>query len=116
MVARDRDRRMTRLAPPWQTLTMSVVSSALAGAAVGAIVGTIGHKLAESTVAAAITVLGILLATAALTRRARIVQYDRETPQALLSAGPTLWSLANGALLGLGFVSRLGFWTWYLVP
>lgn len=26
------------------------------------------------------------------------------------------WAIRNGASLGLGFTSRLGFWIWYLIP
>lgn len=30
--------------------------------------------------------------------------------------GPVLWPLLNGAALGFGATTRLGFWLWYAIP
>lgn len=58
--------------------------------------------------------LGVLVE---LTVNVKILpQRDRETKQKLLSHGPHLWAVENGALLGIGFVSRLGTWLWLVLP
>jgi hypothetical protein len=44
------------------------------------------------------------------------LQLRGEKSQALLGLGPRRWAAANGALLALGLVSRIGFWVWYVVP
>lgn len=59
---------------------------------------------------------GLLLGLASVVRRIPLPQLNRETEQALLHRGPLQWAALNGALLGLGFTSRIGFWTWYLIP
>jgi hypothetical protein len=61
-------------------------------------------------------VLALTLVAAPLVLPRRVPQLDRETDQNLLSRGPYVWALANGALLGAGFTSRIGYWIWYLVP
>jgi hypothetical protein len=43
-------------------------------------------------------------------------QLDRETAVGWLELGPYRWAVRNGAALGLGATSRLGYWLWYLVP
>ncbi|HEU0127902.1 MAG TPA: hypothetical protein VFQ48_04765 [Pseudonocardiaceae bacterium] len=43
-------------------------------------------------------------------------QFDRETAQAWLQRGPYRWAVLNGAALGVGATTRLGYWLWYLVP
>lgn len=59
---------------------------------------------------------GLLLGLASVVRQIPMPQLNRETEQALLHRGPLQWAVLNGALLGLGFTSRIGFWTWYLIP
>jgi hypothetical protein len=44
------------------------------------------------------------------------LEHERETEQSLLHRGPVIWAVANGGQLGLGFTSRIGFWSWYLMP
>jgi len=48
--------------------------------------------------------------------RPRLIEINRETSQALLELGPIRWSVVNGAALGVGFVSRIGFAAWYAIP
>ena len=45
-----------------------------------------------------------------------MIEINRETSQALLELGPIRWSVVNGAALGVGFVSRIGFAAWYAIP
>ncbi len=66
--------------------------------------------------AAVAVVLYLALAGGAAIRRNPWPQLDRETEQSLLHRGPIIWALANGGQLGLGFTSRIGFWSWYLIP
>lgn len=45
-----------------------------------------------------------------------LLQYNRETPRRWLYGRPLRWAMFNGAMLGAGFTSRIGFWLWYVVP
>jgi hypothetical protein len=68
--------------------------------------------------------LGTLLAFAAVAcglvevagRRIRPPQWNRETPQRWMYAGPLRAALRNGLTLGLGLTTRIGFVLWYAVP
>lgn len=88
----------------------------VAGGASGAAIASLG-LIAPLNVR---LVVGIILAwtvaCAALLLPRRLPQIDRETEQSLLGHGPLEWATLNGALLGLGFTSRVGYWIWYLVP
>lgn len=53
---------------------------------------------------------------AGLVSGSRPLQCDRETPVAWVKKGPIAWPLLNGAALGFGATSRLGFWLWYFIP
>lgn len=43
-------------------------------------------------------------------------QFDRETPIAWLHHEDSRTALYNGAALGSGFSTRIGFWLWYILP
>ena len=96
------------------------LAGALAGAGTGALLALIGATL-PSTVFA---VGGILLAMAgvglglaeAVGGHLRPWQCDRETPQRWAREGALRWAVRNGATLGVGMSSRIGFWLWYAVP
>jgi hypothetical protein len=97
-----------------------LAASTMAGGALGALLGSIGHLLsAELRIS-----LGVFLGAVAFIvgvldlamRRIGLLQRDRETPQRWLDEGPTKWALRNGAMLGTGFGTRIGFWLWYAVP
>jgi hypothetical protein len=65
------------------------------------------------------TLLGGLAVIAGVTDllgESRPVQCDRETPLDWISRRRAIWPLANGAALGFGATSRVGFWLWYSVP
>lgn len=66
------------------------------------------------TVLGAVAIGVGLLALAS--RNFRPLQCDRETPKEWLLRGQTVWPLLNGAALGFGATSRLGFWLWYAIP
>jgi len=49
-------------------------------------------------------------------RRVPLVQWNRETPRSWVSGSLTTWTVKNGAILGSGVFTRLGFAGWYLMP
>lgn len=51
-----------------------------------------------------------------LDRSIPLLQCNRETPRTWLGSRPGVWAVQNGVALGSGVVSRVGFWSWYVVP
>jgi hypothetical protein len=102
-------------------MALYTMTSGLAGTAAGAAAGWLGaHVPGESRVAAA-TVAGAVLAGLAAANLAGWLekpplQCDRETPQRWVRQGALPWALKNGAALGFGAFTRLGFALWYVVP
>jgi hypothetical protein len=45
-----------------------------------------------------------------------MLQCDHETPKSWIHTGPLSWAVLNGATLGSGAGSRIGFAVWYAVP
>ena len=96
------------------------LSSALAGAATGAVLGAVGSLLPLDFRLAA----GSLLAVVAIAlggleffgRRVQLPQFDCETPQRWVHRGAITWAIQNGLALGFGATSRIGFWLWYAIP
>lgn len=97
------------------TGTVAVLSATTSGSIAGASLGAVGALISPSARAAVGVACCLMLLTATVARR-EVVQINRETDQALLELGPTGWAVANGALLGLGFTSRIGFWLWWVLP
>jgi hypothetical protein len=94
-----------------------MLSATAAGAAFGALLGFATSHVPLAVRALAATVLYAAVAALALAnRRNTMPQRNRETEQSLLSRGPLAWAVINSAQLGLGFTSRIGFWSWYLMP
>lgn len=88
--------------------------------ALGGLLGLAGSILSRdvriglaSLLAVAAIVIGVLDMS---TSNLKLMQCDRETPHRWLYVGPLRWATWNGAALGLGFTSRIGFWLWYVVP
>lgn len=100
--------------------TVYSLSSGVAGAATGALLGTLGSWLPESGRIAVASLLGIAAAILGggelYYGRLRPMQCDRETPQRWLGAGALRWAARNGAALGIGATTRIGFWLWYAIP
>jgi hypothetical protein len=101
----------------WAVLaSTTVLAAGVAGALAGAIVGGFG-AFVPLDVRVVLGMTGaLLLIVAACLPRLGVLQWDRETKQELLVRGPLVWAMLNGALLGVGVTSRLGFWIWYTVP
>lgn len=97
-----------------------VASAALAGASFGAVLGWLGGRLTDDgrlVLATVVLLAGALPAALELAgRKLRPPQLDVETPQTWVGHGPLLWAARNGAALGTGALSRIGFWLWYAVP
>jgi hypothetical protein len=87
-----------------------------AGAVAGALLGIAGAGIGQSVRVSVGLVGALVLCVAPLVPQLRPLQLNRETKQRLLERGPLQWGVLNGSLLGLGFTSRIGFWTWYLIP
>lgn len=101
-------------------LATYVLAGTMAGAIAGTATGLLGAVTPESTRIVLGTLLGLAAATLGtreLTSSGkRPLQCDRETPREWVQRGPVLWPLLNGAALGFGATSRLGFWLWYAIP
>lgn len=95
-------------------------AATIAAGGLGALLGVLGGYLSLEFRIAAATIAGltaILIGGLELSGRSvSVLQLNRETPQQWVHSGPVKWAIRNGASLGLGFTSRLGFWFWYVVP
>lgn len=105
----------------WQIKATTYLIASMAGAALsGAGVGWLGQAVAyDARVVAALllAVVATVIATLELAgRRLAVLQCDRETPQSWIHQGAIGWALRNGLALGCGALSRVGFWSWYVVP
>lgn len=94
--------------------------SLFAGLLVGAGLGYSG-SLVPSDVRLGLGTLAAFVAVACGSvevagRRIQPPQWNRETPQRWMYAGPLRAALRNGFTLGLGFTTRIGFLIWYAVP
>jgi hypothetical protein len=102
------------------TLLLYIVAASLSGAAAGAVLGGAGSLLpldVRVVVATLLAPVAVCLGGIELAgRRVRPLQCNRETPQRWVRLGPGRWALLNGAALGFGAISRLGFWLWYSLP
>lgn len=112
--------RTTKQAPWWQKAIAAVVASTTAGALAGAGLGAFGAAASDTVrggLVGALAPFGVALVIGGWTAGVKLLpQLDRETEQRLVHHGPLRWAAENGALLGLGFTSRLGTWLWYTVP
>lgn len=94
----------------------ATAAGALAGLALGALGTTIpppGRAAAGLTLAA----LGFAIGGAqCLGIRVRVLQRNCETGQLWMHTGALTGAVLNGSALGLGFVTRVGYWAWYVVP
>lgn len=91
-------------------------SAALAGAVLG-ICGGLVSPTARAAVATVLALAAVCLGAVELSgRRVPVLQLDRETPYGWLERDPLHWAVRNGAALGFGARTRLGFWLWYVIP
>ncbi|MDX2343260.1 MAG: hypothetical protein QNL12_05775 [Acidimicrobiia bacterium] len=94
---------------------LSILGGVAAGSSLGALLGGVASLMTVSQRAAVASAAAFGLVIAAILDN-KPIQVRTETPRSLLDRGPVAWSLLNGALLGVGVASRLGFWLWYAIP
>lgn len=97
------------------------LSALTAGVACGATLGGLGGLLSEQIritlgSVAALVLAGVGLAQLRPASSFRLLERNCETAQGWLQLGPVWWAIVNGAALGSGFLSRIGFVSWYAVP
>lgn len=96
------------------------LSATLSGALAGTILGGLGQELpvsirvslSSSLALVAVGIGGVTL----LGLRLKPIQRQCETPKSWVFAGPLRWAAWNGAALGVGATTRIGFWLWYVTP
>lgn len=97
-----------------------LVSSTLAAALLGGILGWVGAQASLEVRLAVATLLGLagalVGAVEVLGRRIKVPQCDVETPQAWVKESSWKWATKNGIALGMGAFSRIGFPLWYVIP
>lgn len=107
-------------APLGAKASVFVLAGTVAGAAAGAVLGAVGSQVpppARVALATLSAVAAIVIAALALRGGApRLPEVDHETPYRWLHSTPLRWAAMNGATLGLGMRSRLGFALWYAIP
>ena len=104
----------------WAKAIVYTAAATAAAAAAGWGLGLVGSQVPFRARLAAAALLALTAVVVGVLDLARIgvsvVQCDRETAQAWLTAGPLRWAARNGAALGVGVTSRIGFWLWYAIP
>lgn len=115
-VHRDQEFRSWRL-----KLTVFVAAGVSAGAACGGALGWLGGMLLPASSRIGLAVIGGLGAATVSVAviaggRVRLPQWERETPQRWTRGGALRSAALNGAAMGSGFTTRIGFWLWYVVP
>jgi len=95
-------------------------ASALSGLAVGLTLGLIGMVVPHGLKVPAL--VGLASTGAALglwellAKKVNVPQRNCETVQLWMNTGALTGAALNGAALGAGFVTRIGYWVWYAVP
>jgi hypothetical protein len=95
---------------------LTLLGAAVAtGAGVGAVLGLTGGAVGSSLRGTyGLAAVGLVAAGALAWRRPW--QLDRETAASWLYHRDLRVAAYNGALLGAGFTTRLGYWLWYALP
>ena len=105
----------------WTTkAVVFAVSATTAGIVSGAVLGAVGLLL-ETDVRRAIGLAAGAVAAAVASiqlvgLRLPVPQRNCETGQLWMNTGALTSAALNGASMGTGFVTRIGYWLWYVVP
>ena len=112
MATRARGSGRSSLGIPMIVLT---ATAAAAGAAVFAVIAAAGAAFPSASrgLLAAAASLALVVAAA---RASRPWQRDAETPMDWLEREGLTVAVRNGLALGAGFLTRLGFWLWWMLP
>jgi hypothetical protein len=92
-----------------------VLASTVSGATAGLALGAVADLLEEPTRLAISLAITVGLLAGSLTAD-RPWQLDRETDRNWLRHRNWRTAALNGAALGLGLTTRIGYWLWYLLP
>jgi hypothetical protein len=115
-VMAERARGIGRKAPLSVVLLALLASAAASGAVVFGAIGALGSAFPLAS-RAAVAGLGAVVVVYSLTVRPRLPwQRNVETPQRWLLRENLSVALLNGAALGAGVVTRIGFWLWWMLP
>ena len=112
MATRARVHGRSSLALPMIVLT---ATAAAAGAGVFALIAGSGAAFPAPSRGLFAAAASLALVTAAW-RRSRPWQRDAETPTEWLEREGLGVAVRNGLALGAGFLTRLGFWLWWVLP
>jgi hypothetical protein len=94
----------------------STASAMLVGATL-ALLGTLLPRTNLPEAAVVLALLGFVLGLLELTpAKIRPPQIGHETAQRWMNIGALSGSAMNGAALGAGFMTRIGYWAWYVLP
>lgn len=105
----------------WRSKAIAfALSSGIAGIIAGATLGGIGQLVPPGARLTLVTLASLFALALGVQESLQLglspVQCNHETPQSWLRGGALRWALTNGAALGLGCTSRIGFWLWYVIP
>lgn len=96
------------------------VAAAATGTMLGGAVGAIGAQLAASeraALGAGLALVGVIIAVfQGFGRSLAPLQCDRLTPKRWARESAIRWAIKNGASLGSGLFTKIGFWAWYVIP
>lgn len=90
----------------------STISAGIAGAALGGVGGLLPAEARIGVGALAALVLAVVGLGYLTGWYHGMIQRNCETAQSWLERGALPWAVRNGAALGVGFMSRLGFVSW----
>jgi hypothetical protein len=110
-----------RRSEQWQIRASAfIAAAAAAGTTAGAGLGILGGRVPERWLDLVLVCLGLAAAILGFSALAKPsispVQCDRETPIRWKLGGPLWWAIRNGWSIGVGATTRIGFWSWYVVP
>jgi len=101
-------------------LLVYIAAASVTGSAAGGTLAWIGSSLTAEARFALTSGLAVLATGVGFLelvgRPVPLVERDQETPYRWVKGGPLSWAARNGAALGIGMTSRIGFPLWYVVP
>jgi hypothetical protein len=95
--------------------TILVAAGTATAAILGAGLGLVGAAFGPVPLAVVVSVAACAL-VAGVVSSERPWQIDRETPGKWLEYHDWRTVALNGAALGAGFTTRIGYWAWYVLP
>lgn len=105
----------------WRPKAVAFAVAATASAMIlGLVLGLVGDPIPaglKMALVGGLACIGVGLAGwQLLARSVRVPQKNCETAQLWMNTGALTGAALNGGALGLGFVTRIGYWLWFAVP